>query len=153
ELGQRRDDGAVLLLFVDASQRHLPAHLGLPLAVVFADAHRVLVQRAPRTGGKPFAVEEDARVLHEARPPLRGAVLHLPDLGVDALLPADFGELPFVVTEFARHLHDRVTVFAVGEVRAVRTATEDQLGRLLREYPLAAVPEDALPSREEERDV
>ena len=48
ELGERRDHRAVVLLVVDTPQRELPADLGLPVTVVLADAHRVLVQRAAR---------------------------------------------------------------------------------------------------------
>src|SRR5581483_10428802 len=60
ELGERRDDGAVLLLLVDAPQRQLPAHLGLDVTVMAAGAHRVNVQRATRAGGEARSVQEDA---------------------------------------------------------------------------------------------
>ena len=66
ELGERRDDAPVLLLLVDPTQRELPAHLRLDVAVVGAGAHRVDVERAADATGEPGTVQEDARVLDEA---------------------------------------------------------------------------------------
>src|SRR5262249_42508516 len=71
----------------------------------------------------------------------------------DAVLAALLGELPLVVAQAPRDTRDPVTVLAVGEVGAVRAAPEHELRRPRVEVALATVPEDALPARQEERDV
>src|SRR2546423_86144 len=110
ELGQGRDDSAVFLLLVDASQRQLPTHVGLDLAVMAPFAHRVQVQRATGAGGEPRPGQEDAGVVDEARAPFDAPLLVFPALRVDALGPARLRVLPLAVGQFLRCAHDAVAV-------------------------------------------
>src|SRR5262249_6993455 len=82
-----------------------------------------------------------------------GAPLLLADLGPDAALTSLLSELPFGVGQLPGDALDVVAILLVGRVGAVRAAALHQLGRGLGEHALAALPEDALPRRREERDV
>jgi hypothetical protein len=108
----------------------------------------VQVQRATRAGLEAGPVEEHARVLVQA-----GAPLALAGVGPHALLQADFLELPLVVAEPLGQLLDVLLDLLLRLVRAVGATALDQLGRGLGEHALAALAEDAVPRRHEERDV
>src|SRR6266496_875271 len=87
----------------------------------------VLVQRAPRPARESGSVQEDAGVVDEAGAPFDASLLVLAALRVNALGASGLRVLPLII----------------GKI----------LCRALGEHTLAAVPEDALPVRSQERDV
>src|SRR2546423_1327452 len=122
ELGEDRRDRLVFLVSVDGAQRQLPAHGRLRVAEVLAGVHRVQVQRASRSGFEIRTVEEDARVLVEARLPLT-LTRALPH----AAFQADLLELPLVVAELLGELLDLFLDLLLRLVRTVGAAPLDEL--------------------------
>src|SRR5450759_2088214 len=153
ELGQRRDHRPVFLLLIDPTQRQLPAHLRLHVAVMDAVTHRVEMQCATGTTRKIGSVQEDARVVDESCAPLLTAVLVLARLGVDAFLATLVAALPLVVGELLRGPDDVIAVFAIGEMGTIRAAPLDQLRRAFGQHPLTTASKDALPGGEQERGI
>ena len=120
---------AVDVGLVVAAERHLPAHLGLPVGDRLAAPEGGGVQRAAGAAGEVGAVEEDAGAVDD--PAHRLAVL------VDVDRPPRFAaflrELPLVLGSRSASLGlDVGAVVVVGEVGAVGAAALLELGGRLR---------------------
>src|SRR6266542_3265534 len=113
----------------------------------------VLVQRAPRPARESGSVQEDAGVVDEAGAPFDASLLVLAALRVNALGASGLRVLPLIIGKFLCRAHDAIAVLAAREVRSIGAAALHHFRRGLGEHTLAAVPEDALPVRSQERDV
>ena len=122
-LGDARDHVPVVLDLFVASQRQLPAHLGLErdVALVIIDRHHV--QRTARASMEVGTVEKDARVFNDSRRDL-AVLLDSGRAGFSLGL-----ELPLIVRQAFGRFFDPTLILFVSEVRAVAAAALDELGR------------------------
>ena len=123
---RRRRDVAVVVGAVLEPERHLPAHVGLPVERPLAGLERGDVQRAAGAAGEAGPVEEDARVVDEPGDRGRCRRRRLPVAGTRLASPSRGTAL--LGLEPHERLDDGLHVVVVDEVGAVAAAALLQLG-------------------------
>jgi len=127
----------VVGVFVEAD-RHLLAHVGLPVERTFAATDRSLMERTSCAMLKARPVQEDASIVDGLGDPF--PVIVLEDRPPHLLGP--ICEFPLAGFKTLDLLPNRLTVFLVYEVRAVGTATMLVLGSELGKHTRAAAAVD-----------